>query len=141
MAEGELPKGQKVRSRDVPRLLELLACDDAAAQAETLTLLCPCRNVRYDKEVWTAIFQAAKCLGTPLVKDRAGHAIGTLKERARTDPRSQVLVRWLINEGIAPPEMEEAIPQWKPFLFGDVNGHPIPRYVRPSRSAKNRSRR
>jgi hypothetical protein len=141
MGQEELLKGQKVRSRDVPRLLELLACDDAAAQAETLTLLCPCRNVRYDKEVWTAIFLAAKCSDAPQVKDRAGHAIGTLKERARTDPRSQELVRWLINEGIAPAEMEEVIPQWKPLLFGTVNGIPIPRYVKPSRTAKNRARR
>ena len=141
MGQEEPPKGQKIKSRDVPRLLEQLACGDANAQAETLTLLCPCRNVRYDKEVWTAIFQAAQCSTSRHVKDRAGHAIGTLKERARTDPRSQELVRWLVEEGIAPAEMEDVIPQWKPYLFGDLNGIPIPRYVKLHRTPKNRARR
>lgn len=132
---------KRVKSRDIPRLLDLLACDDAKAQTETLTLLCPCRNVRYDKEVWIAIFRAAECPTGPGVRDRAEHAIGTLRERARTDPRSQELIQWLVDRGTAPKETIESVPVWRPFLGGIVNGHTIPKYERPSRTRKNRARR
>lgn len=135
------PMEQRVKSRDIPRLLEMLACDDASAQAETLTLLCPCRNVRYDKEVWIAIFRASVCSEDPVVRDRAGHAIGTLRERARTDPRSQALVAWLVAEGIAPAEFAEAVPTWRPRPGAPVNGIPIPRYEPPARSRHKRQRR
>ena len=140
MADEERAKKQKVTSRDIPRLLDMLACDDPGAQADTLTLLCPCRNVRYDKEVWVAIFRAAQCPDGPAVKDRAEHAIGTLRERARTDPRSQSLLGWLIEQGVAPSTMAESIPEWRPYLFIGPTGLVVPRYERPSRSRKNRRR-
>jgi hypothetical protein len=141
MAAEERSKEQRVTSRDIPRLLDTLACDDPNARAETLTLLCPCRNVRYDKEVWLAIFQAAKCADSHVVRDRAGHAIGTLRERARTDPRSQALVSWLVDQGVAPSDMSEAIPAWRPYRAPELNGLIIPRYEPPSRSRKNRRKR
>src|SRR5438128_1761047 len=123
MGAEERPKKERVRSRDIPRLLDLLACDDPKEKADTLTLLCPCRNVRYEKEVWIAIFHAFQCGEGPAVRDRAGHAIGTLRERARTDPRSQELLRWLVDQRIAPPDMTEAIPAWRPRPSATVNGH------------------
>lgn len=141
MADEPRSKGERVTSRTIPRLLDMLACDDPKEQAETLTLLCPCRNVRYDKEVWVAIFHAAHCSTDHVVRDRAGHAIGTLRERARTDPRTQVLVGWLVAQGIAPDDMAESIPVWRTNRYEPVNGLEIPRYEPPSRSRKNRRRR
>ena len=141
MSGEERPQEQKVTSRSIPRLLDMLACDDPKEQAETLTLLCPCRNVRYDKEVWLAIFRTASCTDDHVVRDKAGHAIGTLRDRARTDPRSQALVAWLVAQGIAPGDMAEAIPVWRVNRYETVNGLEIPKYEAPSRSRKNRRRR
>ena len=141
MGEEERPVKQRVRSRDIPRLLNTLACDDPKEQADTLTLLCPCRNVRYDKEVWAAIFRAFDCSEDHVVRDRAGHAIGTLRERARTDPRSQELVRRLVEQRIAPVDMVEAIPAWRPRPSLTVNGLEIPKYQLPAVSRHKRQRR
>jgi hypothetical protein len=141
MADDDGLNGRRVRSRDIPELLELLACGDPKAQAETLTLLCPCRNVRYDKEVWAAIFHASRCGVDGTVRDKAEHAIGTLRERARTDPRSQALVGWLVEQGVAPPLLEDAIPAWRPRPSADLNGIAIPPYERPARSPHKRQRR
>lgn len=140
MAADEGSGTQRVRSRHIPRLLEQLACDDPAAQADTLMLLCPCRNVRYDKEVWEAIFREAGSSDRK-VRDQAHHAIGTLRERARIDPRSQALVAWLVEQGIAPPDLAEAVPEWRPFPIVTVNGITIPRYEAPVRSRHKRQRR
>src|SRR5947209_4528917 len=52
------PEKARVTSRDVPRLLGALGGDDPIAKREALRTLCPCRNRRYDREVWLAIFQA-----------------------------------------------------------------------------------
>ncbi len=141
MGDEERPKKERVTSRDIPRLLDMLACDDPLAQANTLTQLCPCRNVRYDKEIWVAIFRAAACSEDAVVRDRAHHAIGTLRERARTDPRSQDLVRWLVDRQIAPPTFVDAIPAWRPFGFTSVNGLSIPQYQPPARSRHMSQRR
>jgi len=134
-------KGRKVKSRDIPGLLEALTCSDVGAQAETLTLLCPCRNVRYDKEVWAAIFHASVCSEDRVVRDRAEHAIGTLRERAQIDPRSQELVRWLIDQGLAPSSAADVIPVWKTGRKGFANGLIIPQYEAPARSRHRRQRR
>ena len=132
---------RRVKSRDIPEMLDLLACGDPKAHADALTLLCPCRNVRYDKEVWTAIFRAEQCSEDRVVRDRAGHAIGTLRERARTDPRSQSLVAWLVQEGVAPAALAEVIPEWRPWPIVTANGIAIPRYEAPTRSRHKRQRR
>ena len=129
---------EKVTSRDVPHLLETLACGDPEAQQETLRLLCPCRNVRYDREIWLAIFQAAEAGETGSVRDQAHHAIGTLYENARTDPRSQEVLRWLAENGVEIPV--NRIPEWRPGGRGGLNGLYIPRYEAPSRSKANRRR-
>jgi hypothetical protein len=132
---------ERVVSRDVPRLLDLLACDDVNAQAQTLTLLCPCRNVRYDKEVWVAIFKARECAESPVVRDRAEHAIGTLLERARTDPRSQELLRWLVAQQVGPSYIESRIPTYRPNPYDNLQGLFIPRFEHSHRSRKNRRAR
>ena len=129
---------EKITSRDVPNLLEILACGDPDDKQETLRLLCPCRNVRYDREVWRAIFHAAEESETGAVRDQAHHAIGTLYENARTDPRSQELLRWLAENGVE--ILSSRIPEWRPGGRGGLNGLYIPRYEPPSRSKANRRR-
>lgn len=131
---------QRVTSKDVPRLLELLSCGDPDAQQRTLQTLCPCRNVRYDKEVWLAIFHAYEDGENGHVRDQAGHAIDTLLTRARTDPRSQRLLHWLAEQGIASLPLEHNVPVWDPLGRAGLNGVYIPRYERAPRSKANRRR-
>ena len=67
---------RRITARDVPRLLETLnGCDDEAKDA-VLRDLCPCRNRRYDREVWAAIYDAYEQGET---RHQAAHAIGTLQ--------------------------------------------------------------
>lgn len=131
---------EKITSRDVPRLLETLACDDPHAQKDALRLLCPCRNRRYDKEVWVAIFQTYACAEGIEVRDQALHAIETLRLRARTDPRTQELLRWLSDQDVLMPGFEEAVPVWKPRGRGGLDGLYIPRFEHSPRSRANRRR-
>ncbi|HZT41064.1 MAG TPA: hypothetical protein VFA07_02685 [Chthonomonadaceae bacterium] len=130
----------KVTSREVPDLLEILACDDLDAQKNALRLLCPCRNRRYDKEVWRAIFEVYQTTQGGGVRDQALHAIETLRQRARTDPRSQELLRWLVAQDIAMPGMEQAIPIWRPLGRIGPRGLTIPRWQHSPRSKANRRR-
>lgn len=128
----------KVRSRDLPQLLETISCGDAKDQKAALELLCPCRNPRYDLDVWRTIFKAYAESQNPGVRDQAGHAIGTLRERAREDPRSQELIARLTAEGLDQHSLSEAVPVWQPNLRG--NGLYIPRFEPPPRSKANRRR-
>jgi hypothetical protein len=127
----------KITSRDIPRLMETLDCGDPDAQQHTLKLLCPCRNPRYDRHVWLAIFRAYEHGETGQVRDQAGHAIGTLRERARTDPRSQEMLHWLAEQGVCSLPLESDVPVWQerpsPGLY-------IPRWERSPRSKTNRRR-
>jgi hypothetical protein len=130
---------RKITSRDIPHLLEKLTFGDVNAQCSTLRLLCPCRNVRYDEEVWLTIFRVYETSDRPGVRHDAVHAIGTLLERARTDPRSQDLLRRLVEKGIRSISLETSIPTWRPFNRNDkVNGLTIPRWERSHRSKVNR---
>jgi len=132
---------EKIVLQDVPRLLETLACGDDGEQQHMLRLLCPCHNRRYDREVWLAIFGAYECPDSSgAVRDQAGHAIGTLRERARTDPRSQELLRWLSAQGVLEAPLEAVLPVWNPRPSGEPNGLRIPRPPRPPRSRANRRR-
>ncbi len=128
----------RITAKDVPRLLDELACGDAETKEHALGLVCPCRNRNYDRQLWLAIFQAYECGETGEVRDKAGHAIGTLLERARTDPRSQKLLRELAAEGVRSLPLDTAIPVWIPNLRG--NGLYIPRFERSPRSKANRRR-
>ncbi len=129
---------RKITTREIPKLLEIIACGDPKAQKEVLELLCPCRNPRYDIAVWRTIFRARKEDPSGEVRDQAGHAIGTLSERARTDPRSQDLIRRLEEEGLAEQGLIDAVPVWQPSLRG--NGLYIPRFEHSPRSRANRRR-
>ncbi|HLV80395.1 MAG TPA: hypothetical protein VKT32_08935, partial [Chthonomonadaceae bacterium] len=62
----------------------------------------------------------------------------TLRERARTDPRSQELLLWLAQQNIASFRLESAVPVWQPNLRG--NGLYIPRFEHSPRSKANRRR-
>lgn len=129
---------ERVTARDMPRLMEILACGDWEAQKRTLTLLCPCRNPQYDRHVWRTIFEAYENAETGAVRDQAGHAIGTLLERGRTDPRSQELLTWLAEQGVCSSlALKEAVPVWQPR---QGSGLYIPRFERSPRSKANRRR-
>jgi hypothetical protein len=131
----------RIRSNDLPRLLETLSCGDPHDQQKALQLLCPCRNARYDQEVWLAIFRAYESgeVGGH-VRDQAFHAIETLRQRAKTDPRSQRLIQWLIDNGVTSLPLDENIPIWKPTGRAGLDGLYIPRYEPASRSRRNRRR-
>lgn len=133
-----LNRRAKVRSRDLPELLETISRGDAKSQKAALELLCPCRNPRYDLDVWRAIFTAHAESKNPGVRDQAAHAIETLRERAKEDPRSQELIARLKAEGLDNHSLSEAVPEWIPNLRG--NGLYIPRFERSSRSRANRRR-
>src|SRR5437763_321391 len=67
---------RRLTSQDVPGVLEVLAGSDEDAQCEALTRLCPCRNRRYDREVWLAIpraySQGARLLGEGPLRRQVG---------------------------------------------------------------------
>lgn len=130
--------GRKLTFRDVLEMLEALACSDTEMQKNTLQMLCPCRNRVYDRQVWIAIFEAYEQADTGEVRDQAFHAIDTLLQRARTDPRSQELLTWLTEQGINRLPIEDFIPVWQPHLRG--NGLYIPRFEPSPRSRSNRRR-
>jgi hypothetical protein len=136
-------KTRRITARDVPNILETLdGCDDEAKQ-EALRDLCPCRNRRYDKEVWAAIYDAYET-GDAAIRDQAGHAIETLQGRIPTDPRSQELARWLANEVPAAAGLALRIPVWNPkptFALGkNVKPLAVPHFQRTHRSRKNKRR-
>ncbi len=133
-------RAAKVTSQDVPRLLETLACADPHAQKDALQLLCPCRNRRYDQELWLAICRAYQEGDTGGVRDQAGHAIETLRQRARTDPRSQKLVLWLTEQGALSLPLDRIVPEWQPTGRAGLNSLYIPRFERSPRSKANRRR-
>lgn len=136
MAKREL----RVTSKDVPELLKTLSCGDAVDQTIALQKLCPCRNRRYDREVWLAIFRAYEAEKSIAVRDQAFHAIDTLIKRGKNDPRTQELLCWLSEQGITALPLAEAVPEWKPGGRGGLNGLYIPRYEASPRSRANRRR-
>ena len=136
-------RGERVTSRDVPRLLDILESDDDEAQCDALRNLCPCRNRRYDKEVWLAILHVYAETDSAAVRDSASHAMETLRGRAKTDPRSQELLRWLAAQEpeLAAP-LENAVPVWydKTTLSRPTRNLVIPRWERSHRSRANKQR-
>lgn len=132
---------EKVTSQDMPRLLDILEGDQPEEKQHVLRLLCPCRNPHYNKEVWKTVFHAAAEGEDGHVRDQAQHAIGTLRERARTDPRSQDLLLQLAADGVVLPGLQDIIPVWDPLGRAGLNGLYIPRYQSHPRSRKNRARR
>lgn len=132
-------RGGHITSRDIPRLLDALAGGDAEAQCDALRDLCPCRNRRYDREVWRAIFAAYEGSEVAAVRDQALHAIETLRGRVRTDPRSQELVCWLAEQGVA--DLAMTLPEWQPRPpRRGADLPPIPRWERGHRSRPNKQR-
>jgi hypothetical protein len=131
---------RRLTSRDVPGILATLAGDDEEAQCEVLTRLCPCRNRRYDREVWLEILRAYSCGGSGTVRDQAGHALDTLRQRLRTDPRSQELVRWLAEQDALPFPLDDEIPEWQPRAVPGQAGGPL-RIPRPERTPRSRANR
>ena len=130
--------GSRVTSRDVPGLIDILEGTDDEAQCGALRDLCPCRNRRYDREVWVAILRTFADSPSPAVRDAAHHAIDTLRERARKDPRTQELVGWLTaHEPALAAALRNTVPVWyeRPRL---PRGLVVPRFERSHRSRKNK---
>lgn len=132
---------EKVTSFDLPGLLDILEGDKVEDKQKALELLCPCRNVHYNQEVWRAIFQMAESADGDHIRHQAQHAIGTLRERAVTDPRSQELLLRLVEDGVDIPDLGNIIPVWDPLGRAGLNGLYIPRFQAHARSKKNRGRR
>lgn len=134
----ERQQSQRLAMQHLQAIEDTLACGTHEDQKELLTALCPCRNRRYDQNVWAAIFRSAHDGETGAIRDQAHHAIGTLMERARTDPRTQELLLKLREQGAVSQTVEDSIPTWRPNLRG--NGLYIPRFQHSPRSKTNRRR-
>ena len=61
-------------------------------QLEVLRLLCPCRNIFRDVEVWHAVVRISRTHHVPEVRDGAHHALKSLHERARIDTQAAELL-------------------------------------------------
>jgi len=61
-------------------------------QLTVLRLLCPCRNVCRDLEVWRALLLISRTHHVRDVRDGAHHALGSLRERARVDSQAAELL-------------------------------------------------
>ena len=131
---------KRITPGDVPRLREILEGEDAAAQCDALMGLCPCRNRVYNREVWRAIFEVYETTESAEVRDKASHAIQTLRERIRTDPRSQDLVRSLAGESPSAAQLMDAVPVWNPRPPRGRGELVIPRFERSHRSKANKPR-
>jgi hypothetical protein len=61
-------------------------------QLTVLRLLCPCRNICRDLEVWHAIVRLSKTHHARDVREGAHHALVSLRERARIDSQAAELL-------------------------------------------------
>ena len=61
-------------------------------QLEVLRLLCPCRNIFRDVDVWQTVVRISRTHHVPEVRDSARHALGSLRERARIDSQAAALL-------------------------------------------------
>lgn len=132
------PRRERLLPGDLPRVVADLTGEDPDARQRALRVLCPCRNRVYDREIWREVFHAYEHGTGDNVRDQAQHAIETLLQRARIDPRSQELLRWLADQEVTSHPVAEAIPEWRPRPEGSL---PIPRWERTRRSKANRRRR
>jgi hypothetical protein len=73
-------------------ILDRLASHDRDVLLRILTLLCPCRNACYDAGIWSKLPGIGRSQWDFEVREAASHAVGTLRERARVDGRSRVLL-------------------------------------------------
>ncbi len=129
----------RLTARDMPRILAAIEGEDPDARHDALRAMCPCRNRRYDREAWLAILQTYETADGDAERDDAQHALGTLVERARRDPRSQELLRWLAEQGVSSLILDSAIPEWRPRGNG-AGSLKIPPPERARRSRANRRR-
>lgn len=130
-----------ITARAADTIIEALAEGDVETQCELLEALCPCRNRIYSRDVWRAIFDLRDRTESPTVRDKASHAIGTLQERVRTDPRSQELAGWLADEVDSAAFLGAAIPVWNPRSpRKGPKLPPIPRFERGHRSRPNKQK-
>ena len=98
-----------VRDEPLPDREEILArlgSHDRDVVLRILTLLCPCRNVCYEADIWSKLPAIRESQWDFEVREAASHAIGTLHERARVDGRSRDLVEQLrarLGDGMYSP--------------------------------------
>lgn len=133
-------EARRLDSRATLALLEVLRGEDTTAQCAALRALCPCRNRRYDKEVWIEIFRLFRTTSDNRVRDGAQHAIDTLKNRVRSDPRSQELVRKVAPFDPRARELIHRIPTHREPMAATQSTLVIPGWERSPRSRRNRRR-
>ncbi|MCA1596214.1 MAG: hypothetical protein LC772_07290 [Chloroflexi bacterium] len=80
-------------------LLGLLSSDDCATLKQVLSMLCPCRNLHYDPEIWFEMARLSVEHPDWYVREAALHAIVTLKDRSRFDRRAVAVLQWLAEHG------------------------------------------
>ena len=61
-------------------------------QLAVLRLLCPCRNICRDVEVWQTVVRLSRTHHVREVRDGAHHAVKSLRERARIDTQAAELL-------------------------------------------------
>ena len=61
-------------------------------QLAVLRLLCPCRNICRDVEVWQTVVRLSRTHHVMEVRDGAHHAVKSLRERARIDTQAAELL-------------------------------------------------
>lgn len=136
----KMQEARRLDSRATLDLLEALRGTDTTAQCAALHALCPCRNRRYDKEVWIEIFRLFRTTTHSRVRDDAQHAIDTLQNRTRTDPRSQELVRKLAPFDPRARELSRRIPTYREPMADAQSTLVVPNWERTPRSRRNRRR-
>lgn len=73
-------------------LVRLSGRDGRQSQLAVLRLLCPCRNICRDVEVWRTIVRLSRTHQVMEVRDGAHHALSSLRERARIDSQAAELL-------------------------------------------------
>lgn len=73
-------------------LLRLSGRAGRQSQLTVLRLLCPCRNICRDVEVWRTIVRTSKTHHVSDVREGAHHALISLRERARIDTQAAELL-------------------------------------------------
>ena len=94
---------------DREEILARLASHDRDVVLRILTLLCPCRNICYDVEIWDRMRTIGSSQWDSAVREAANHALGTVRDRCQVDTRSRDLLDALASQR---PLGRLVAPQW-----------------------------
>lgn len=131
---------KRITPEELPRVLQTLRDGAARAQCDALRRLCPCRSRCYEPQVWLSILHMWANTHDEQVRHQAQHAIDTLQNRTRTDPRSQELVRKLAPFDPRARELSRRIPTYREPMTDAQSTLVVPNWERTPRSRRNRRR-